>query len=115
MIEIRPHALYSRKDLIELLRPLGINADSFIARIRPRKVFRSAWFGRDLLDALADAPALGGSARESNSRSRKRRAAPGTSQGQGRGSARKRTTTRLEASLEPLKALARESHERSAD
>lgn len=116
MIEIRAHALYSRAALAELLRPIGIDVDFFISRLRPKKIFRAAWFGKDLLDALAEASALGGSGPESNPRSRKRRGARGISSGQGGGSARKRTTARLEASLEPLKALARESHEQpSAD
>ena len=59
MIEIRPHCLYSREDLIEILRPLKIDADGFIARLKPVKRFRLAWFGEDLLQAIRDAPELG--------------------------------------------------------
>lgn len=58
MIEINPNALYTRSDLINLLEPVGIKADSFVARIRPRKVFRPVWLGKDLLDAIASAPPL---------------------------------------------------------
>jgi hypothetical protein len=59
MIRIEPNALYSRSDLIEMLEPVGIDPDTFIARLRPRKVFRAVWYGRDLLAALDQAPALG--------------------------------------------------------
>jgi hypothetical protein len=58
LIEISPNGLYSRQDLAELLRPFGLDADHFIGRLRPRKVFRSCWLGSDLLAALRDAPAL---------------------------------------------------------
>ena len=58
MIEIRPHGLYSRSDLDKMLRPLGIDADGWIARLRPVKRFRRAWFGEDLLAAIRKAPAL---------------------------------------------------------
>ena len=59
MIEIRPHCLYSRADLVAMLRPLGIDADGFIARLKPVKRFRLAWWGEDLLEAIRNAPALG--------------------------------------------------------
>ena len=59
MIRIDPHALYSRADLIEMLKDLGIDADGFISRVKPKKRFRLAWFGRDILDAIYDAPVLG--------------------------------------------------------
>ena len=48
MMRIEPHALYSRDDLLVLLKPLGIDADGWIARIRPRKRFRAAWWRSDL-------------------------------------------------------------------
>ena len=59
MIRIDPNALYSRADLIEMLKVLGIDADGFISRVKPKKRFRLAWFGRDILDAIYDAPVLG--------------------------------------------------------
>jgi hypothetical protein len=30
-----------------------------VARLRPRRVFRAAWWGQDLIDAMNSAPALG--------------------------------------------------------
>jgi hypothetical protein len=58
MIEILPNGLYSRQDLIEMLKPLGIHADSFVARVKPIKRLRMVWLGSDLLAALQAAPAL---------------------------------------------------------
>jgi hypothetical protein len=48
----------TRADLIETLKPLGIDADGLIARVRPKKVMAQAWLGRHLLEALDVAPAL---------------------------------------------------------
>ena len=59
MFRIDENALYSRKDLAEALEPLGVNADTFIARLQTRKVFLKVWLGSDLLEALRAAPALG--------------------------------------------------------
>lgn len=59
MVRIDPDTLYSRGDLAEVLAPLGINPDSFVARIKPRKVFRSAFLGSDLLEAIRRADPLG--------------------------------------------------------
>ena len=42
-----------------MLEPLGIDPDGFIMRIRPVKRFRLAWWGRDLIEAIEKAPALG--------------------------------------------------------
>ncbi|MCX7013940.1 MAG: hypothetical protein NTW86_15545 [Candidatus Sumerlaeota bacterium] len=58
MIEIHPNALYSRQDLLEMLRPFGMDADTFTARLRPRRVFRAFLVGQDILDALAKSPGL---------------------------------------------------------
>lgn len=60
MIEIKPNALYTRADLAEMLGPAGIDPDRFIARLKPRKVFRAVWYERDLLKAMDAAPALDG-------------------------------------------------------
>lgn len=56
MIEIQPNCLYSRDDLIDMVKPLGIDADGFIARLKPVKRFRLAWWGEDLLEAIRNAP-----------------------------------------------------------
>lgn len=58
MICIDPNALYTREDLRQLLEDAGIDVDVFIARLRPRKVFRRLFWGQDLLDGLRAAPAL---------------------------------------------------------
>ena len=59
MIRIERDALYTRSDLVELLKPLGIDADGFVARIKPVKRFRLAWWGKDLIDAIQKTPPLG--------------------------------------------------------
>ena len=59
MIRIERDGLYSRTDLAELLKPFGLDVDTWTARLKPRKVFKSLWLGEDLLDALKAAPALG--------------------------------------------------------
>ena len=58
LIEINPNGLYTRSDLAALLSPCGVNVDHFIARIRPRKVFKRLWTGEDLLAALRAAHPL---------------------------------------------------------
>jgi len=58
MIVFQPNALYTRQDLADLLHPIGINPDSFVARIRPAKRFRMAWWGADLIAAIDAAPAM---------------------------------------------------------
>jgi len=58
IFEILPNALYSRAALAERLAPLGIQVDHFTRRLRPRRVFRMAWLGADILAALASAEAL---------------------------------------------------------
>lgn len=58
MIEIKPNALYTRDDIIKMLAGFRINPDAFIARIKPVKRFRHAWWGQDLIDAIARAPRL---------------------------------------------------------
>jgi hypothetical protein len=55
---ILPDALYSRKSLAEVLSPLGIDVDTFIGRLKPRKVFRKAWLGEHILEAFRAAPGL---------------------------------------------------------
>ena len=58
MIELKPDCLYTRDDLKAMLEPAGVDPDAFVARIKPRKVFRQVWLGSDLLTALRKAPTL---------------------------------------------------------
>jgi hypothetical protein len=58
MILIQRDALYTRQDLASLLEPLGIDPDTFISRLKPRKVFKRAWLGEDLLEAYRRASPL---------------------------------------------------------
>ena len=58
MFEINPHALYSRQDLIEGLKPMGIDADGWLARLQPLRRFRRAYWGWDLIRAVEDAAEL---------------------------------------------------------
>lgn len=58
MTRIDPHTLYGRCDLEEMLRPLGIDPDGFIGRIKPRKRFRLAWWGEDLIEAIRNSREL---------------------------------------------------------
>ena len=58
MIRIERDCLYSRADLSEMLNGSGIDVDTFIARLKPRKVFKALYYGADLLKALDEAPAL---------------------------------------------------------
>ena len=58
MFRLDPHALYTRQDLIDGLAPLGIDADAFLARLKPRKVFRMVWLGADLIAAFERAETL---------------------------------------------------------
>ena len=85
LIEIRPHCLYSRSDLVDMLSDL-VNVDMFIARLRPRRIIKRLYYGADLLRALDDAPAL-----------RDERPVPATAKG------RRRRRSRVEcATLKPL-------------
>lgn len=58
MLALDPNALYSKEDLAALLTPFGLSVDAFLDRVRPRKVFKSVYFGKDLLAALERAPAI---------------------------------------------------------
>ena len=58
MFEILEDGFYTRADLQRLLEGTGVNADTFVARLRPRKVFRCHHRGADLLEAWDRAPAL---------------------------------------------------------
>ena len=59
-VRIEPESAYTREALRRLVcEPLGMDVDRFLFRLRPRKVFRKAWLGHDLLEAWKAAPALG--------------------------------------------------------
>jgi len=58
MVKIDKDVLYARGDLEELLAPLGIDADFFVGRLKPRKVFRQCFLGADIIAAFEEAPAL---------------------------------------------------------
>lgn len=96
MVELNPHALYTREDLIDLLSPLGVDADGFVARIKPVKRFRLAWYGEDLLAAIRKAPPLDGGQGQ-----------PAAIEAEGVGSARQRRGSER-AMSEPLQRLIRE-------
>lgn len=51
MFKIEPDGFYSRQDLAELLTPVGVDVDTFLGRLKPRKIFRLVWRGQDLLAA----------------------------------------------------------------
>jgi len=60
-LHIDPCGVYTRSALKEsVCDPIGVDVDLFVARLKPRKVFRAAWLGADLLEAWRSAPALGG-------------------------------------------------------
>lgn len=58
MLRIDPLTLYTRSDLSAMLEGSGVDVDTFIARIKARKVFKMLWLGEDLLAAIRLAPAL---------------------------------------------------------
>ncbi len=58
--EIKPSALYSKKELETMLQPFDIHVDHFLARVQCVKRFRSAWLGEDLLQAIRNTTPLAG-------------------------------------------------------
>jgi hypothetical protein len=58
VIRIDRDTLYARQDLAELLKDSGVDVDTFIGRMKCRKVFRLLWLGADILEAIRTAPAL---------------------------------------------------------
>ena len=55
MIEIRPHGLYTRSDLDKIFCSVVFLAYGWVARLKPVKRFRLAWWGEDLLAAIRKA------------------------------------------------------------
>ena len=58
MIRFEENIFYTRADLAKLFAGSGLDPDTFIARLKPRKVFRAGWLGSDLLEAFRKAPAI---------------------------------------------------------
>ncbi|MBI3736139.1 hypothetical protein HY256_06465 [Candidatus Sumerlaeota bacterium] len=83
--------LYSRSALASALDGL-CDVDFFIARLKPKKIFRSCWLGQHLLDALLTAPALNGQSAELPPQARK-------------GGGRRPSKRDLQDTLEPLNRL----------
>jgi len=97
LIRLEPNALYSRADLAELLKPLGIDADGFISRLKPIKRFRMAWWGTDLIQAIEKVSPLKERAEDKRSADR-----PHTENGRTR-RGRKPRFEKLDGYLEELK------------
>jgi hypothetical protein len=79
MILIQRDALYTRQDLAELLEPAGVDVDTFISKIKPRRVLRALYRGSDLLTAWDSAMELSepmSLPAAKNSGNRKRRSSP---------------------------------------
>ena len=55
MIRIHPDTFYTKEDLAEAL---PIDVDHFLSVLRPRKVFKVLYWGRDLIEAINQAPPL---------------------------------------------------------
>ncbi len=51
MFKIEPNVLYSREDLERELDGL-MDVETFLLRISPRRRYKSAWWGQDLIEAL---------------------------------------------------------------
>ena len=73
MIVIEPNAFYTRSDLEDLLEGSGVNVDTFIGRLRPRKVFNRLFGGKDLLEAYERVETLAGANRTVTSSNTKAR------------------------------------------
>ena len=58
MFKIEPDTFYSRADLAAMLENTGLDTDTFIARLKARKVFRVLWRGADILRAYEEATEL---------------------------------------------------------
>lgn len=58
-VRIDENGVYTRSILRqEVTDRLGIDVDTFLQRLKPKKVFRKAWLGSDILDAWRAAPGL---------------------------------------------------------
>jgi hypothetical protein len=80
-IRIEPNGIYTRDTLKAILDPVGIDVDFFIRRLKPKKVFRLAWFGVHLIEAWEQAPALYETKPTPNGMNRGNRRGKGSSKG----------------------------------
>lgn len=111
VIRIDPHALYSRADLDEMLRPMGIDVDGWIAKVRPVRRFRLAYWGGDLIRAIEATPALGSDGAGIDSGGSDRKRERGSEKATGSRGGRRRAKE-IEAALAPLERLMRGTSER---
>ena len=58
LFSIDPNALYSREALVQALAGI-VDLDRFLMRLGPRKVFKSAYWGGDLIRAMEEAGEIG--------------------------------------------------------
>lgn len=96
MVAFDPHSLYSRADLAEMLKPMGIDVDTFIRKTRPVRRFKMAFWGKDLIEGLNTAPPL--SEESDTPKEGKAKPSPAPRRGGARG---------IEESLDPLKRIVR--------
>lgn len=59
MIRIEPDTFYTKDDLETLLQGSGVSAQTFLSRIKPKRVLRMLWKGSDLLTAWDRASEIG--------------------------------------------------------
>jgi len=52
MFKIEEHALYSKRDLADALKDV-CHVETFLRRVRPNRVLKNVYYGRDILAALA--------------------------------------------------------------
>jgi hypothetical protein len=51
MFKIEEHALYSKRDLKDALKDV-CHVESFLRRVRPRRVMKQVYYGLDIINAL---------------------------------------------------------------
>ena len=83
MFEIHPNALYTRSDLETAFSEMGVDVDTFISKIKPKRISKAVYWGADLIEAINEAEPLQGLSRSRSklrfSRERRRaKAAPFT-------------------------------------
>ena len=73
MIRIEADVFYTRSDLADLLKPAGVDVDTFVGKLKPPKVFKQLYRGRDLLEAYENAVRPGEDRQVESPRSKTRR------------------------------------------
>lgn len=51
MFEIKPHALYSKKDLAEALKDI-CHVETFIRGVKPERILKGVYYGKDIIRAI---------------------------------------------------------------